>query len=287
MGIHQIITPLLFFLVTSSVTFGQGTPIAACDDFFRALSSDKADIGATFTKGAHISTMVYDSAGLPQMRSFTPIEFQEQIRSLQTDFKLEQQPVVLIFREYNSIASIYCSVWISLTDKQTGEFLKSKSIQSLKLVREGSIWKINHIVIQNEHPSYPIESEMFPDELTEVLKHQENAEVNPYPDFSTEYDATKVYKIDEVDEAPVYPGAEDALDQLLSSFDVVAQPIQSYTPFIITIDEDGSASLSYAHDLSGYQIARVESMVRSMMMWYPAIKYAASVKCQLILYIRE
>jgi hypothetical protein len=287
MIIKKTYVVLIGLVISTLMSFGQSTPIEACDDFFNSLSIESPTISNLFTRGAHITSLVYDSAGLPQNKSFTPAEFQTQIQSLSNDFNIDQKPVVLIFRQYQSLASIYCSVWITLTDKETGKTLKSRSIQSLKFVRDSGAWKINHIVIQNEHPNYPIDDEMFPIKLTQPLESRMTQDLSVMPDFSTEYDTNKVYRMEEVDEPPVYPGTDNSLSDLLQSFDVTTQPSPGYTPFIITIDEDGSAYLSYAHDLSGFQISRAESLVRSMLIWYPAIKYAASVKCKLILYIHD
>jgi hypothetical protein len=73
----------------------------------------------------------------------------------------------------------------------------------------------------------------------------------------------------------------------MSKFDVVATPSAGYRPFRVVIAEDGGATMPETQDLNNFQKGRALSFVRSMMVWYPAVKDAASVKCELQFFIRE
>ena len=237
-----------------------------------------------FAPSATVSSIVYDSLGESNLNTLSIESYKQEIASLHASFEVDQHPMVLIVREYGNVVSIYCSYWLNLTDKQTGELLTSKGIQSIKLITDEGNWKIYQALIQNENPSFPLDESLLPKELTELLQTEDTSTL--FDDYGSNYDPNKVYQITEVDEPPVYPDTK-GYEDLLKSYDVVSTPTIGYTPFLITINEDGSAELSYAHDLSGYQITRAESFVRSMLIWYPAIKYAASVKCKQIFYIRD
>jgi hypothetical protein len=104
---------------------------------------------------------------------------------------------------------------------------------------------------------------------------------------TTPYDPNKVYNADQVDLPPVYPGEAQLFIDLLDAFEVSAEAKESYTPFTVVIEEDGQAVLKYVGDLSGAQITEAKSFVNSMLLWYPALKDKASVKCKLIFYIHE
>jgi hypothetical protein len=261
----------------------QNTAIDAVDAYFKAVSSN--DFSSNFfAPSATVSSIVYDSLGESNLNTLSIESYKQEIASLHASFEVDQHPMVLIVREYGNVVSIYCSYWLNLTDKQTGELLTSKGIQSIKLITDEGNWKIYQALIQNENPSFPLDESLLPKELTELLQTEDTSTL--FDDYGSNYDPNKVYQITEVDEPPVYPDTK-GYEDLLKSYDVVSTPTIGYTPFLITINEDGSAELSYAHDLSGYQITRAESFVRSMLIWYPAIKYAASVKCKQIFYIRD
>ncbi|GAB5538868.1 MAG: hypothetical protein Salg2KO_09710 [Salibacteraceae bacterium] len=264
--------------------------MVALDALFEEASKEKPQLSQMFAESGMVSSIIYDTNGLPQHVHQTPDQFEAQISAIQRDFDMDQTPLVLVYREYETVASIFCSALIQFKDRTTGEEFEATNMQSIKLVLDEDGWKVNQISIQNEHPSFPIDSIMKPTALKE--KHRADVTLDPplpprpLDDFSTEYDPDKVYNVNEVDEPPTYPSGEQDFKKLCERFGVVTEPIPAYTPFMVTIAEDGEASLSYAHDLSGFQIAQAESFVRSMLIWYPAIKYAASVKCKLLFYIR-
>jgi len=270
----------------------QSSPIIAYDLFYNLYEEDDQNVESLFTKTGRITNVIYDTLGVPQLMTFTPTEYGNQLEKISSNYWIERTPQVLIYRNYGSAARIYSTVSVKLIDRNTRETLLNNTIQSVQLVKIKGQWKINHLSIQSEHPSYPIPEEMFPEGALNIAEETENKndtdfEVRPIPDFNTEYDPNIVYQANEVDEPPVYPGSMAVYSDLLETYDVVTTPTPGYTPFLITINEDGQAELTYVHDLSGFQISRAESFVRSMMIWYPAIKYAASVKCKLVMYIRE
>ena len=275
-----------------SAAQAQKNPITAYDLFFDLFEGNDRDIESLFTKSGRISTVYYDTTGRSALRSFSPREYGEQLESIDQTYRIQRTPQVLINREYGSVARIYSTVTVELTDRNTGETLLNNTIQSVQLIKVKGQWKINHISIQSEHPLYPINPKMLPRDNELVMNNEssvrsEDFETLGIPDFSTDYDTNKVYRVDEVDELPFYPGDGELFLGLKKTYGVVDRPTVGYTPFIVTIMEDGLAELTYVHDLSGFQIAQAESFVRSMLIWYPAVKYAASVKCKIVFYIRE
>lgn len=289
--VHSVVLVVALICISSS-SYCQQSPITAFDLFFNTYEAYDQDIESLFTKTGRISTIYYDATGQPAIQSFTPSEYKVQLASIAEVYQIERTPKVLILREYGAIARIYSTVRIVLTDRSTSDVLVNNTIQSVQLIKTKGQWKINHISIQSEHPSYPIDSKLLPNEMAVGSKVNNQSRViekhSPaIPDFSTEYDPNKVYKVNEVDELPFYPDDIQLFLNLKKTYGVVDQPTVGYTPFIVTIMEDGLAELTYTHDLSGFQIAQAESFVRSMMIWYPAVKYAASVKCEIVFYIRE
>ncbi|MEZ4722952.1 MAG: hypothetical protein R2813_13845 [Flavobacteriales bacterium] len=266
-------------LLASAHVQAQQSPIDRVDAFYESTSSGSVETDLLRTD-AVIRSIHYDSVGNSSLNSFTVSEFDHEIKNLGSVFEIKQTPLVLVERSYGNVASVYSSIYMSLKDRESGELLNANSIQSIKLIRDADQWKISSILIQNEHPSYPISADMLPDELLEHYAPNTSSEA-----FET-YDTLQVYKVNEVDEIPVYPD-QGAFDDVLRTYEVVTEDQPGYTPFFITIGEDGFATLSYAHDLSAFQIQRAESFARSMLVWYPAIKNAASVKCRLLFYIRE
>jgi len=260
------------------------TPMKAVDHFFETVAQPQADTRSDFSDQGMITALRYDSAGNPSYLSYTPDSFQAEIRNLSKNFEVAQEPVVIVYREYMSVASVFCSVWSRFVDRANADTLVSRSIQSFKLVRMGSEWKINHLCIQNENPAYPLDEDMWPAEITAQL----TAESGPGNNRADEvYDPTRVYNTTEVDEAPVYPGNAKVFEDLMKLSNVQTAPAPGFDPFTIVIAEDGQASLDNTEGLSNYQHAKAETFVRSMLIWYPAILDAASVKCKLTFYIRE
>ncbi len=273
-------------------SIAQQSPITAFDLFYNPYEYGDRDMESLFTKTGNISTIFYDTSGLPNLKSFMPAEYKEQLNLINETYLINRTPEVLILREYGTVARIYSSVNINLKNRSSGEVLLNNTIQSVQLVRVQGQWKISHISIQSEHPSFPIDSKMLKEEPRETSQQEADVENQTesnlsIPHFSAEYDPNKVYRVNEVDELPFYPGDTQLFLNLKKTYAVVDQTTDGYSPFIVTILEDGLAELSYTHDLSGFQIAQAESFVRSMLIWYPAVKYASSVKCKIVFFIRE
>jgi hypothetical protein len=270
-------------------TNAQNAPLDAYDAFYLEPINTKGNIERHFSQGARVSTMIYDSAGNSQNITLTPKEYDEQLFGAATDFMVTRTPEVLIYRSYEDLASVYSSVKIDLVDRESGESYSTFSVQSMKLARKFDDWYITHLSIQNESPIDPFPTHLLQDRSAnqpslpaEPREGRVESSISDAP-----YDANVVYHLRDVDEPPVYPGDATAYSKFLAQYQITTIATSGYTPFLITIGEDGLASLSYAHDLSGFQITRAESFVRSMLIWYPAIKDAASVKCKLILYIHD
>lgn len=269
------------------------TPMEALGAFFDDIGKPENEFRPFFTSKATITSIYYDSAGTTNYRTVGVDAFEQEIKALQSDFEVRQEPVVLIYREYGSIASIYTSIWMQFVDKQSSDTLIAKSVQSIRLIKLGDSWRIHHIAIQNEHPSQPLSDDLWPEELTNSLLSESrfappaSEKANSASTFAEEvYDDTRIYQLDEVDEPPTYPSDPETYQTLLNSFDVIATPSPGYSPFLVVIKEDGSVELSNTEALSSYQRTRAKSFARSMLMWYPAIRDAASVKCYLTFYIR-
>ena len=285
---------IIGLLIFAQPGIGQESPVTCYDMFYNAFHNQKEPITDLFTDQGRITTVYYDSLGEADLVSFSPIEYQNQLNSIANAYRVKRVPRVLIVRQYGGMASIYSTVTVNLSDKSTGEKLTNNTIQSMQLAKVKGQWKIKHISIQSEHPSYPIDPKLMvkwspptQPNSPERIQNEPDITLSPIPDFSSEYDSTQVFRIEEVDEPPTYPSGEENLEKLKQTYNIIEVPNYGYTPFIVTIMEDGQAKLTYTHDLSGYQIAQAQSFVRSMMIWYPAIKYAASVKCKLYFYIRD
>lgn len=261
------------------------TPLKAVDHFFETVGQSGAkDI---FSEKAVITALRYDSLGNPSYLPYTPTSFDTELANLHQAFEVSQEPVVIVYREYFSVASIFCSVWSRFVDRSTSDTLISRSVQSFKLVRVGNGWKINHLIIQNESPAYPLANDMWPPEITSGLTAESGPALAVADTAFATYDPSRVYTPAEVDEPPVYPGTPKAFDDLLRASNVQVNAAPGYSPFTVIIAEDGGASLDNTTGLSNYQRAKAETFTRSMLVWYPAILDAASVKCKLTFYILE
>lgn len=291
MKLHTHITPPLFLTAALALTLADTlraqatTPLQCVDRFFEAFSGN-ADFGNVFSEKAVVTSVLYDSLGNPGYQSFDPAAFREELGSLSTGFQPTQEPVVLVYREYASVASLFCSVWSRFVDRTTSDTIVSRSIQSFKLLRSGDEWKIYHLVIQNEHPGDPFNAGLWPPEITGQLKQESSAAQAEENSFGT-YDPTRIYSPEEVDEPPVYPGTRAQFETMLNTNNVQDVAAPGYTAFTVVIAEDGEAGLASTENLGNYQRAKAETFVRSMLLWYPAILDAASVKCKLTFYIRE
>jgi len=280
---------LAFLVGTAYSVHSQNAPLDSYDAFYLEPIEIKGNVERHFSDGARISTMIYDSTGNSQNITLTAKEYDEQLFMANADFIVTRTPEVLIYRAYEDLASVYSSVKIELVDRESGEAYSTYSVQSMKLVRKFDDWYITHLNIQNESPIDPLPAHLVQDKAAisaSAAVEKENNDLAT-PKEGIPYDSAKVYHVRDVDEPPVYPGDVASYKNMLDQFQVTTIATPGYTPFIITIGEDGLASLSYVHDLSGFQISRAESFVRSMLIWYPGIKDAASVKCKIILYIHD
>lgn len=262
-------------------------PVDAVDQYFSWLSEPNKPVSSLFASNANVSAVVYDSTGVSQLKTLSPAQFDQEMLALKQVYLMKQEPLVLLLRSYGEAASVYCSVWIRFVDQTTKDTLLTKSIQSIRLLKSGEQWLIAHILQQNEHPSFPITGDLWPYQLAKNLPENSIFQAEKEGTDFEIYDPNVVFNLDQVDEPPVYPGPNSSWNELLKSFDVLTTESQGYTPFTVVINEDGGANLAYVGDLSGYQITKATSFVRSMMVWYPAILDAASVKCKLIFYIHE
>ncbi len=255
------------------------------DEYFTNSSTQNASIVQHFTLEASIRSVTYNEDGSQNITTFTASTFENELNNLRKVYDLFQEPVVLLSQGYGALETFFCSVHTRLVDTLNNDTINIRSIQSFQLVNKTG-WKIHHLTIQNENPWSPISEKLWPKELTKQIEI-ERAEVaeSSGTEFDT-YDPNRVYSTDEVDEAPVYPGRKELFQSLLETFDVVTTANETHTPFTIEIQEDGLAALKYVNDLSEAQIAKAKSFVNSMLIWYPAIKDKASVRCKLIMYIQ-
>lgn len=279
---------LIAMVIASSPMLAQESDavvIDALDDYFSSSSSPTETITKYFTSEAVVRSITYDINGNQVINTFSASAFQSELTTLRTQFALFQEPVVLLNQGYGALETFFCSVHTRLVDTLNNDTLNIRSIQSFQLVNKNG-WKIHHLTIQNENPWSPISEKLWPKELTKQIEIEraEFAESSG-TEFDT-YDPNRVYSTDEVDEAPVYPGRKELFQSLLETFDVVTTAKETHTPFTIEIQEDGLAELKYVNDLSEAQIAKAKSFVNSMLIWYPAIKDKASVRCKLIMYIQ-
>lgn len=265
------------------------TAIDVVDDYFEHLSNQSEFITNVFTPIAGISSVVYDSTGKAKHVRYDREGYLKALQKTAKYYDFLQEPVVLINRSYGAANSIYTSVYIKFISKDKKDTIESKSVQSFKLLFIDNQWLIDHLSIQNEIPGVEIEDYLWPSELTKQLNKSVPKSKNQTSDYSgSEYDSNKIYRIDEVDEAPVYP-SEKALRQLLAKYKVTQPPTSSGnpgSPFLIEISEDGGAKPYYINDLSGEQILRVKKMCEEMDAWYPALKDKASVRCRLKFFIQ-
>jgi len=259
--------------------------INALDKYFSTSSTSGQSITSHFTNGAIVRTITYDEEGIQIINSFSASAFNDEIALLRSDFHILQEPVVLLNQSYGGLQSVFCSVRTRLVRLDNKDTLNVRSIHSFQLIQSDG-WKIQHLVIQNENPWSPISDDLWPKELTASIRNGKNISESQASEPFETYDPNKVYNVSEVDEAPVYPGQKSLFQDLMKSFDVTLQEDESHSPFIIEIAEDGLASLKYVNDLSGSQMESAKSFVNSMLIWFPAIKDKASVRCKMVMYIK-
>jgi len=255
------------------------------DDYFTRSSTENNSITELFTAEATIRSITYNQDGTQKINTFSASSYESELNALRADYKLFQEPVVLLSQGYGALETFFCSVHTGLIHKIDGDTINLRSAQSFQLVNKDG-WKIHHLSIQNENPWSPISDNLWPKELTASISNGKNISESQASEPFETYDPNKVYNVSEVDEAPVYPGQKSLLQDLMKSFDVTLQEDESHSPFIIEIAEDGLASLKYVNDLSGSQIESAKSFVNSMLIWYPAIKDKASVRCKMVMYIK-
>ncbi len=273
-------------LLSASIGWGQSeASIAHIDALYRSTGDSLAAIPSFFHEQARIHTITYDSNGNSQINALDPSEYQAELASLAEVYDIHQEPLVLVARSYGALASYYYSVYTRLSEPN-GTRNVIKSIQTAHLVYDNG-WKISHLSVQNENPYAPISDDLWPEALTKSLYAQDLLrDASPALD-TTPYDPNKVYNPSQVDEVPAYPGSPELYADLLKAFDVMTAPEKGYTPFTVVIEEDGQAVLKYVGDLSGTQITDAKNFVDSMLLWYPALKDKASVKCKLTFYLHE
>ncbi len=262
----------------------QESPTSALDKYFKLVSMEPSMAKMLFMEGATVTTITYNQSEQPIARNLSVAGFLSDLQAVDSGYSIKMEPVVLLNREHKSTTRIFCSVYARFAEDGSTDTLLSRSMQSFTFVEFENQWKITSISIQNEHPSIPIPSKLWPQDLTyDLFKGQSPA---PAAEVSA-YDPNKVYTAKEVDEPPVYTGSEKEFRKKLSTWGVDDANMEGRTPFTVLIEEDGSAKLDYVNDLSGPQIEKAKSMVESMSLWYPAIVDKASVKCRLIFYINE
>lgn len=276
-------TALLLSALLAIAQTEQKSAVDVVDQYFEQLSAQSEFITTLFTPEAGISTVVYDSNGTATQVKYTRTSYLKELQKTAEYYNFIQEPVVLIDRSYGYATSIYTSVFMQFVSKDVADTLKSKSVQSFKLLFIDGTWKIDHLSIQNEIPGIEMDDYLWPEELTASLS-KVNPASDPEPIVSL-YDENKIYSVTEVDEKPVYPGKSSELSQLLKKYNA-SNSSDNGSPFLILISEDGGASLYYVNDLSGEQIKRAQALTEAMMPWYPAIKNKASVKCKLKLTIQ-
>jgi hypothetical protein len=266
------------------------TAIDVVDEYFEHLSTQSEKLTTLFTPIAGISSVVYDTAGQAKHVRFNRDSYLKELQKTATYYDYLQEPVVIINRSYGVANSIYASVYMKFVSKDKKDTLESKSVQSFKLLFINNQWLIDHVSIQNEIPGIELDDYLWPEELTKQLAKTAPVSKSNTTDFvGAEYDASKLYKVNEVDEVPVYPGGEKALKLVFSKYGV-SQPKNSSqetgSPFLLEISEDGGAKPYYINDLSGTQILQVKKMCEQMDAWYPALKDKASVRCRIKLFIK-
>lgn len=255
------------------------------DEYFTNSSSEDKSIAGLFSEKAAIRTITYTENGSQELNTFSASAFEAELNTLRTDYNLFQEPVVLLSQGYGALETFFCSVHTRLVHKTDGDTIHLRSMQSFQLIINGG-WKIHHLTIQNENLRSPISEQLWPKELTHAIGINPRTAPKESSESFDEYDPNKVYNTADVDEKPVYPGQPALFETLLETFDVVLSANNTHTPFTIEIQEDGLAELKYVNDLSGAQIEKAKSFVNSMLIWYPAIKDKASVRCKLIMYIQ-
>jgi len=253
------------------------------DHYFEQLSAQSEFLTTLFTPEAGISTVVYDSNGIATQVKYSRESYLKELQRTGEYYNFIQEPLVLIDRSYGYATSIYTSVFMQFVSKDGTDTLKSKSVQSFKLLFIDGNWKIDHLSIQNEIPGTKLDDFLWPEELTASLSNV-NPVSAPEPVVSL-YDENKIYSTTEVDEKPVYPGKSSELSQLLKKYNA-SDSGENGSPFLILISEDGGASLYYVNDLSSDQISRAQALTEAMVPWYPALKDKASVKCKIKLTIQ-
>jgi hypothetical protein len=274
---------LLLSVLMATAQTEQKSAVDVVDQYFEQLSAQSEFLTTLFTPEAGISTVVYDSNGIATQVKYARESYLKELQRTGEYYNFIQEPVVLIDRSYRYSTSIYTSVFMQFVSKDGTDTLKSKSVQSFKLLFIDGNWRIDHLSIQNEIPGTKLDDYLWPDELTASLS-KVNPVSAPEPIVSL-YDENKIYSITEVDEKPVYPGKSSELSQLLKKYNA-DNTGENGSPFLILISEDGGASLYYVNDLSGEQIKRAQALTEAMMPWYPALKNKASVKCKLKLTIQ-
>lgn len=260
--------------------------IAHIDAFFQSTSNDLSVTAGFFHEKAQIKTITYDENGESIINLLQPSEYVTELQKLNTTYAVNQEAVVLIARGYGALATYFFSVYTRLQDRSTGNNLVLKSVQTAHLVFDKG-WKISHLSVQNENPFSPLSADLWPSALTKALYADTLTNNLLIAVDTTPYDPSKIYNPAEVDLAPTYPGNKEVFESLLAAFKVRTDAAEGFSPFTIIIEEDGQAVMHYAGDLSGKQIKQAQSFVNSMLLWYPALKDKASVKCKLILYINE
>lgn len=288
----------LTVLSTYSGISQETTPLDALDAVYESMDESTERLISLAHPEAHFTVIQYDSNGRSKAMEHDVTSFIEAAEDLRSNFVVKHTPMVLIYRESGLMASVFLSVHLLLTDKLNGSQYELLSAQSMKLMSVDNQWKLVSLNIENEHPLQPLDTLMAPPAVLKQIRGEQTTALSPEAvgtnptdsqDDASEnlYDDSKVFRVQEVDEPPVYPGDPEQFKSLMSTYQITTTPREGYTPFMVQIDEEGMAKLSYAHDLSGYQISTAGSFVRSMLSWYPAIKDAASVKCNLLFYIRD
>ncbi|GAB4383128.1 MAG: hypothetical protein Kow0075_15180 [Salibacteraceae bacterium] len=271
---------LLIFIANQSLAQNAG-PLRVLDSYFSKLSSDAAQCHGIFHDNARTFSVKYDTLGNPSLFQLDIDEFIEQMQAIQVEFSTQIEPVVLVAQNYGPSASFYCSVWTRLTSKSNpSDTLVARTMQSIKLARTPEDdWRIIAITVQNEPMDYPIPKQFWPKELFMPLTKTTEKLVEKSPDQT-------VFRIEETDQPPTYPGSEAALEQLMNSLDISLTQLPGYAPFEVLIDEQGTASLYNSNSLSSSQKVRADTFARSMLNWNPAVKAARPVKCKITFYIK-
>lgn len=284
---HILVLASATMLALSSIKAQEVTypTLDMMDEYFTSSSTQSESIVQFFTSEAAIRSITYNEDGSPVVNTFSASAFENELKALRADYDLFQEPVVLLSQGYGSLETFFCSVHTRLIHKIDGDTIHLRSMQSFQLINNDG-WKIHHLVIQNENLWSPISEQLWPKELTHAIGINPRTVPLENAEAFDEYDPSRVYNVSEVDEAPVYPGQAALFETLLETFDVVISENDTHSPFTIEIQEDGLAQLKYVNDLSGAQIDKAKTFVNSMLIWYPAIKDKASVRCKLIMYIR-